>query len=190
MLTGAEIIKRVESGDIFISDFNKEKVNPNSYNLTLSNKLKVYTDPTRLTIHNGKLTVAATNMKCLDMKEDNSTTDITIPDEGFILRPGVLYIGSTNEKTACDSLIPCIDGRSSIGRLGINVHATAGFGDIGFHGKWTLEISVVHPIRIYPNCEICQIYFDEPIGETNIKYHGKYQFQDEPVSSQIFKEYE
>lgn len=186
MLTGAEIIRRVENGDIFISDFNKEKVNPNSYNLTLSNKLKTYgdiyidDDMHKHTIFSG----------ILDMKKDNYTVEHTIPEEGLVLYPGILYIGSTNEKTACDNLIPCIDGRSSIGRLGINVHATAGFGDVGFHGKWTLEISVVHPIRIYPNCEICQIYFDEPIGDTSIKYHGKYQFQDEPVSSQIFKEYE
>lgn len=192
MLTGSEILKRIQKGDIYISDFDKSRINPNSYNLTLSNKLKVYDDVTNIyqSIDHPCVTTDQLHHKYLDMKKDNPTTNIIIPEDGIILEPGVLYLGSTNEKTACDTLIPCIDGRSSIGRLGINVHATAGFGDVGFHGTWTLEITVVHPIKIYPNCEICQIYFYEPVGDCSITYHGKYQYQDSPVESQIFKEYE
>lgn len=174
MLTGDEIINYVNKGDIFISNFNRDKVNPNSYNLTLNNTLKVYDlGPNEY----------------LDIKQPPKTKALTIPEDGLVLYPGFLYLGSTNEKTACNDLIPCIDGRSSIGRLGIFTHVTAGFGDIGFHGKWTLEITVVHPVKIYPNMEICQIYFYKPDGETKIQYHGKYQYQDEATESKISNEF-
>ena len=170
MLTGDSIKNKCMLGDIFISDFDDKKLNPNSYNLTLAPKLKIYKN------------------KVLDMYDNNPTKEIVISDKGYVLKPGVLYIGSTNEYTKCKDLIPCIDGRSSIGRLGIQVHMTAGFGDVGFEGKWTLEITVVHKIRIYPNCEICQIYFEEPNGSTSMKYKGKYQFQTEPIASKLYME--
>ncbi len=174
MLTGSEIIKRVENGDIIITDFDASRINPNSYNLTLNKNLKIYK-------------IGKTGF--LDIKTEPETEDIEISKEGLILQPGELYLGSTNEKTMCNSLIPCIDGRSSIGRLGIFTHITAGFGDVGFHGKWTLEITVVKPVKIYPDIEICQIYFYEPNGDTDIKYNGKYQYQDDAMASQLFKEY-
>lgn len=177
MLTGEEIIHRYSSGDIYIDNFDEKKVNPNSYNLTLANKLKVYATQTYPYSH---------EVVPLDMKADNHTREIIIPEEGLVLIPGTLYIGSTNEYTMCRDLIPCIDGRSSIGRLGICIHVTAGFGDVGFEGKWTLEITVVHPIRIYPNCEICQIYYEEPVGSTGIKYNGKYQGQREATASKMY----
>lgn len=178
MLTGSEILKRVNSGDIIITGFDKSRLNPNSYDLTLNKTLKVYTD------------VEDSSDKFLDMKSLPSTRDITIPDCGLVLKPGILYLGSTNEKTMCNDLIPCIDGKSSIGRLGIFTHITAGFGDVGFHGTWTLEITVVHPIRIYPNTRICQIYFYEPCGDTSIQYNGKYQYQDSATESRMFKDFE
>lgn len=178
MLTGKEIIDRVNSGDIYIDGFDKTKVNPNSYNLTLSDKLKVYTLRKYM---DGTIIP-------LDMAKDNPTEDIYINSNGIVLEPGILYLGSTNEYTACKNLIPCIDGRSSIARLGICVHVTAGFGDIGFRGKWTLEITVVHPVRIYANCEICQIYYEEPTGNTSIQYNGKYQNQKDTMASKMFED--
>lgn len=173
MLTGSEIKNRINNGTISIIPYNESQLNPNSYNLKLSPILKRYTFSDGI----------------LDSRKPNKTETIEIPDSGLILEPGVLYLGSTVEETNCDDLVPCIDGRSSIARLGINVHITAGFGDVGFKGHWTLEITVVHPIIIYPNMEICQIYFEEVIGDTDMKYHGKYQNQNAPQESRLYEEY-
>lgn len=192
MLTGTEIKNRIEKGSITISDFSEENLNPNSYNLTLSPVLKLYdtgfirhtkkSDPNSCVIYgNGYEDV-------IDSAKDNISITMEIPDEGLVLYPGVIYLGSTNEYTESKDVIPCISGRSSIGRLGINIHATAGFGDIGFCGTWTLEISVIEPVRIYPNMKICQIYFYTPTGSTDIKYNGKYMNQSEPISSKLYAE--
>lgn len=169
MLTGLEIKKRLGS-DIIIEPFNENQLNPNSYNLRLHDKLLVYHDNN------------------LDMKKDNPVREITIPEKGLWLYPGELYLGRTVEYTETNNLVPGLDGRSSIGRLGINVHATAGFGDDGFYGFWTLEVSVVKPIKIYPNIEICQIYYHDIIGERK-PYQGKYQNNDKIQSSMLFREF-
>ena len=155
----------IDNGDIQITPFNPENINPNSYNLTLSPILKVYDD------------------KVLDAHKKNKTNRIIIPASGLILQPGELYIGATNEITLTDKYIPVISGRSTIGRLGISVHVTAGFGDVGFKGTWTLEITAVKKVRIYPNDEICQIYWFTPAGDTDVKYDGRYQGQIEPIEA-------
>ncbi len=173
MLTGAEILKRVKEGTIIISEFDEKRLNPNSYNLTLNNLITTYG-----------------YKEILDTKKRNETHDEIISEDGMLLLPGKLYLGSTNEYTESKDLIPCIDGRSSLGRLGINVHATAGFGDIGFKGKWTLEITVVQPVVIYPNIEIAQIYYYIPYGNTSIQYNGKYQNQKGTISSRMYKDFD
>ena len=165
MLTAQKIKEAINNGDIQITPFNPENINPNSYNLTLSPILKVYDD------------------KVLDAHKKNKTNRIIIPASGLILQPGELYIGATNEITLTDKYIPVISGRSTIGRLGISVHVTAGFGDVGFRGTWTLEITAVKKVRIYPNDEICQIYWFTPAGDTNVKYDGRYQGQIEPIEA-------
>ena len=93
-----------------------------------------------------------------------------IPDDGYVLRPGILYLGSTVEEAGSDFYVPCIEGRSSIGRLGISTHVAAGFGDIGFKQRWTLELTVVHPIRIYAGVRICQVYFHCVEGRKEVLY--------------------
>ena len=165
MLTAQKIKEAIDNGDIQITPFNPENINPNSYNLTLSPILKVYDD------------------KVLDAHKKNKTNRIIIPASGLILQPGELYIGATNEITLTDKYIPVISGRSTIGRLGISVHVTAGFGDVGFKGTWTLEITAVKKVRIYPNDEICQIYWFTPAGDTDVKYDGRYQGQIEPIEA-------
>lgn len=164
-LTGSEIIKQVELGNIIITPFDKKAINPNSYNITLNDTLLVYID------------------QILDFKEENATRKIIIPEEGYLLQPGTLYLGRTNEYCKTDKFIPEISGRSSIGRLGIEIHATAGFGDIGFAGTWTLEITVAMPVIIYPNIEFGQLSFTTPYGETDILYDGRYQGQIDPTAS-------
>ena len=168
ILTGQEILRRWHKGnDIKITPFDPKKLNPNSYNLTLFPELKIYTN------------------QIIDPKNPKTET-IEIPKHGLVLRPNILYLGSTNEYTETYNLVPKIDGRSSIGRLGISVHITAGFGDIGFKGKWTLEISVVEPVIIYPNMEICQISYYIPYGDIQ-NYEGRYQNQKTIQESKYFE---
>ena len=157
ILSGKEIRRQIENGRISIEPFDKKLLNPNSYNLRLHNELLVYTDDV------------------LDMKKPLNTKALPIPDDGLVLVPGMLYLGRTHETTFTDSYVPMLEGRSSIGRLGLSIHVTAGFGDIGFDGYWTLEIHCVHPVRIYPFVEICQIYYHIIDGEYDIYSSGKYQ---------------
>ena len=140
IISGLEI-KNMLNKEIFIEPFDDSRLNPNSYNLRLHNELLVY------------------DSHVLDMKVKNETKTISIPPEGLVLEPGIVYLGRTVEYTKTLNHVPMLEGRSSIGRLGIYIHVTAGFGDVGFSGYWTLEISCIQPVRIYPNVEICQIFY-------------------------------
>lgn len=170
ILSGKEIQKRLNN-DIFIEPFNPEQLNPNSYNLRLHNKLLVY-DKTEL-----------------DMKTENIAHEITIPEEGLLLEPNKLYLGRTIEHTRTEKVVPMLEGRSSVGRLGLFIHVTAGFGDVGFSGYWTLEIFCVQPIRIYPGVEICQIYYHDILGEYEKYESGKYQNNTDIQTSMLYKDF-
>lgn len=179
MLSGMRIIEEHCKGNIIFEPFRIEQVNPNSYNIRLTDELMIYDMD-----------------KCggvLDMKKNNPTKILKIPEEGLVLEPGTLYLGRTYEYTETYGFVPVIDGRSSVGRLGISVHITAGFGDDGFQGYWTLEITTVHPIRVYPNVQIGQVYFHTIERATNEKenernYIGKYQDNDGIQASMMYKE--
>ncbi|WCK57073.1 dCTP deaminase (plasmid) [Aneurinibacillus sp. Ricciae_BoGa-3] len=171
ILSGLEIKKRLGK-EIFIDPFNEKQVNPNSYNLKLHNELLVYDEVV------------------LDMKKENQTRKIVIPEEGIVLMPGVLYLGRTVEHTRTENLVPMLEGRSSVGRLGIAIHATAGFGDNGFSGYWTLEIFVIQPVRIYPYVEIGQIYYHEIEGESEKYTSGKYQGNQGIQGSMLYKDFQ
>ena len=203
MLTGEGIKIAVEIGDIMIEDFSESRLNPNSYNLRLGDKLLVYDLPKKHLSMRGSdentpyIAFGNTfyqmdsmddsgNTICLDPKKDNPVIEYHIPEEGFILYPGELYLGTTMEWTFTKRYIPMISGRSSVGRLGIDIHKTAGFGDIGFDGRWTLEIVATVPVRVYPGMEICQIYFENPDGPTGMLYHGRYQKQDDVAASKFY----
>ena len=123
--------------------------------------------------------------KELSMEKKNNTLPVFIPPEGLILYPGVLYIGRTVERTFTDKYIPMINGRSSGGRLGMSIHICAGFGDIGFDGTWTLEITVVEPLRVSPFAEIAQVAYFKPFGKKNILYNGRYQKQIDATASRF-----
>jgi dCTP deaminase len=159
ILTGDEILNRVSTGDIVISPWDEDNLNPNSYNLTLSPEIEVFA-PSQI----------------LDMKKTNKGVRQLIPDSGYLLFPGTLVLGSTIEWTETYNLVPKLEGRSSIARLGLCVHLTAGFGDIGFKGQWTLEMTCVVPIRIYPLIQVCQISYETIEGAVGDRvYDGKYQ---------------
>jgi len=170
ILSGKEILRKMGK-ELLIEPFDEKLVNPNSYNLRLHNELLVYNDD------------------CLDMKKPNPTTSIIIPDEGLVLEPGRLYLGRTVEYTRTDNYVPMLEGRSSIGRLGLFVHVTAGFGDVGFSGYWTLEMHALQPIRIYANVQICQIYYHSIEGEYNKYKSGKYQNNTGIQASMLYKDF-
>ena len=171
ILSGKEILKHMGK-EIIITPFDEKRINPNSYNLSLADELLVY------------------EQEELDMKKPNPTKRIVIPEEGLLLEPNRLYLGRTNEFTKTDRYVPMLEGRSSTGRLGLFIHVTAGFGDIGFAGYWTLEIFCVQPVRIYPNVEICQIYYHDIDGEYDLYSSGKYQNNSGIQASLMYKDFE
>lgn len=171
ILTGKEIQKKLGT-DINIKPYDENLLNPNSYNLRLHDELMVYTSMP------------------LDMKKPNPTGKIIIPETGYTLEPGKLYLGRTLEYTETFNLVPMLEGRSSIGRLGMYIHVTAGFGDVGFKGFWTLEISVIHPLVIYPNVQICQIFYHTVEGEITEYKSGKYQANSGIQASLLYKDFE
>lgn len=181
VLTGAAIREAVASGEIEIDPWVPDHVGPNSVDLRLGDTLKVYSFKNPDAVPN-----ALSRVTELDMRRKNPTRDLHIPKKGFVLQPGQLYLGCTVERTKSDHFIPKVEGRSSVGRLGIKVHLTAGFGDIGFNGRWTLEIEVTHPVRVYAGVRICQVYFSTPHGPITDLYSGRYQGDLEPRASRFY----
>jgi dCTP deaminase len=169
ILSGKEIKLKL-GGDIIIDPFDDRKLNPNSYNLTLHHELMTYEEVV------------------LDMRKANRVRRVEIPSDGLILSPSQLYLGRTVERTETHNLVPMIEGRSSIGRLGLFVHVTAGFGDVGFCGYWTLEMFAVQPVRIYPGVPICQIFYHQLFGEFTEYQSDKYQHNRDIQPSLLFKE--
>lgn len=156
MLVDQTILRHIKHGLIKITPYNEDRLGSNSYDLTLGNQLLIYTD------------------KVLDAKKDNPFKVEDIKPEGFTLLPGELYLGYTAENTYThESLVPQLEGKSSIGRLGISIHCTAGFGDAGFNGHWTLEISVIKPVIVYAGMPIAQIFYFQTLGNVINAYSRK-----------------
>ncbi|MDR3091281.1 MAG: dCTP deaminase [Clostridiales bacterium] len=170
ILSGKSIEKKI-GGDIIIEPYDSKRLNPNSYNLCLHNELLVY------------------DGDVLDMKTPNPASRVIIPQEGRVLKPGRLYLGRTVEYTRTKNYVPMLEGRSSVGRLGLFVHVTAGFGDVGFSGFWTLEIHCVQPIRVYAGIPICQIYYHSIEGDFEEYSGGKYQGNTDIQPSMLFKDF-
>ncbi|MBR4832916.1 MAG: dCTP deaminase [Thermoguttaceae bacterium] len=172
ILSGLEIEKEIAKGNVVVDPFDRSRLNPNSYNLRLHNELLVYDGP------------------ALDMKTPNAYRSIEIPEEGLLLEPGKVYLGRTIEYTETKTLVPMLEGRSSVGRLGLSIHITAGFGDVGFKGYWTLELHCVQPIRVYAGVEICQIYYHTIEGDYVPYDGGKYQNNRGVQASMMYLDFE
>ncbi len=171
ILSGEEI--RAHLGQkIQIEPYDETLLNPNSYNLRLHNELLVYEEIV------------------LDMRRPNRFRRYTIPEDGMVLNPNQLYLGRTVERTETHGFVPMLEGRSSIGRLGLFVHITAGFGDVGFAGYWTLEMVAVQPVRIYPGVPIAQIFYHTIEGAITEYSSDKYQRNKDIQPSLLFKEFE
>lgn len=171
ILSGREI-KRQMGKSIIIDPFEPRQIGPNSYNLRLHSDLLVY------------------DTQVLDMKKENPVKKMTISEKGFVLEPHTLYLARTIEYTKTTEYVPMLEGRSSIGRLGLFIHITAGFGDVGFAGYWTLEMYCIHPIRIYAGVEICQIFYHTIEGDYDHYKSLKYQNNRGVQPSLLYKDFE
>lgn len=174
ILSDSKILEAIAKKEIVIEPYDRDCLGTNSYDVHLGKHLAVYIDPV------------------LDARKHNLIREFEIPEEGFVLMPGTLYLGVTEEYTETHTCVPFLEGKSSVGRLGIDIHATAGKGDVGFCNTWTLEISVSMPVRVYAGMPIGQlIYFavDGDIVNTyNKKASAKYNDRTvKPVESMMWK---
>ncbi len=176
ILTDAAILEEIKSGNIVIEPFNISCLGSNSYD-----------------VHLGKTLAKYVNNE-LDAKKHNKIENFEIPEEGFVLLPEDFYLGVTHEYTESHKHVPFLEGKSSIGRLGIDIHATAGKGDIGFCNTWTLEISVKQPVRVYAGMPIGQLIYFHVQGDVRTSYadkkNAKYNSRvSVPVESMMFKNF-
>lgn len=174
ILTDQKIMEAIESGEIVIEPFRPDCLGTNSYDVHLGKFLAVY---------EGEI---------LDARKHNKIREIEIGEEGIVLQPGTLYLGVTEEYTETHNSVPFLEGKSSVGRLGIDIHATAGKGDVGFCNTWTLEISCVHPVRVYAGMPIGQLIYFKVDGDINNYYNKKenakyIQKTNRPVESMMWK---
>ena len=174
ILSDKRIKEEIEKGTIRIEPFDRDSLGTNSYDVHLGRFLAVYTS------------------RELDARKHNSIEHFEIPDEGYVLQPGVLYLGVTQEYTETHAHVPFLEGKSSTGRLGIDIHATAGKGDVGFCGNWTLEISCKLPVRVYEGMPVGQLIYFPVDGEVEVRYNtkvnAKYSGQpNRPVESMMWK---
>jgi len=174
ILSDKRILELMDKGEIVIEPFHREKLGTNSYDVHLGKHLATY------------------KSRILDAKAHNEIQEIIIPEEGYVLHPGTLYLGVTKEYTETHSAVPFLEGKSSVGRLGIDIHATAGKGDVGFCNTWTLEISCTQAVRVYAGMPIGQLIYFMVDGDIeryyNKKPNAKYnQRTTKPVESMMWK---
>jgi dCTP deaminase len=174
ILSDIQILDEMKKGTIKIEPYHEECLGTNSYDVHLGKTLAIYVDDV------------------LDAKQHNKIEKFEIPEEGYVLQPGKFYLGVTLEYTETHAHVPFLEGKSSTGRLGIDIHATAGKGDVGFCNHWTLEISVHKPCRVYAGMPIGQLIYFDVNGDVKTKYNTKANAKygtrsSEPVESMMFK---
>lgn len=174
ILSDSSILLAIKKNDIVIEPYDRDCLGTNSYDVHLSRYLACYVDDV------------------IDAKKHNKVERFEIPKDGIVLRPGKTYLGSTQEYTETREYVPFLEGKSSVGRLGIDIHATAGKGDVGFCNHWTLEISVSQPVRVYAGMPIGQLIYFKVDGEVEIDYASKTsakynQRTLQPVESMMWK---
>ncbi|HWA29161.1 MAG TPA: dCTP deaminase [Lacunisphaera sp.] len=190
ILTGRAIEARVRSGEIKIEPFRAEQLNPASYDLRLGLNVWVYDAVVRVARHN----MPPKHLpRVLDAREENPGTTTTIGSRGVIVNPGYVYLMHTEEVVCSENLVSVVDGKSSIGRLGVTVHVTAGYIDPGFKGQITLEVATLgQPVRLYAGMLIAQLRFHELIGEvTSYQERGNYTGEASmgPVPSKSWRQF-
>lgn len=174
---------RIKRGDLKIKPFAKESVQPSTYDLYLDEEVRVFDN---------------WNTGVIDVRERSDVSRVVkMSENGFIVHPGEFLLGATVEKfTLPNDIAAKLEGRSSLGRLGLVIHATAGYVDPGFSGWLTFEISNLSrlPIRIYPKMKIAQICFFQMSSPVMRPYGSKalgskYQGQRGPTASRAWMDY-
>lgn len=186
MLADRSIRAAVEQGELKIEPFDEDRLQPASYDVTLDNEFRVFNNH---------------GFVCIDPKESvEPLTEIVrvslvksamIPDY-FVLHPGEFVLGQTVERVVIpDDIVSRIEGKSSLGRVGVLVHATAGFIDPGFEGRLTLELSnqATVPIKLYPGMSIGQLSFQWTDQPVETPYNGKYQGDLSPTASRLHQDF-
>lgn len=185
ILSDQDIRKAILSGHVKIepdSDLALMHIHASSMDLHLGNTFKLYEHSKFAVLDPKKPESFIGNMRTITVGEG----------ESFIVQPGEFVLGVTQEKiTVPDDLVVRVEGRSSLGRLGIIVHSTAGFVDPGFSGTITLEISNLNrlPVALYPGMRVCQLAFEMMSSKAEMPYHkkpgSKYQNQMLPEESRL-----
>ncbi len=186
ILSDRTIRELLAAGRIVIDPLDQQDIQPSSVDLRLDNRFRVFLNHTR---------------RVIDVKQDQTelTEEVVVDDnDAFVLHPGEFALGSTLERVAIpDDLVGRIEGKSSLGRLGLLIHTTAGFVDAGWDGHLTLELSNVAnlPITLYPGMKIGQISFiqmttpaDVPYGASSLG--SKYRGQRGPTPSRFHENFE
>lgn len=196
ILSDSAIRKAVECGDIEIDPFDPARLNPCSYDLTLGDEFAVYNEWVRMDV------TSLVSARCcdglspidieIDIKKEPKAVRFQIPTEGLRLNPGVGYLMATVERIHTKKYVPVLDGKSSLGRLFMKVHETAGYGDVGFVGQYTLEVTVQHPLRIYAGMRVAQMRFHTIVGEVEKPYAGNYtgEAATGPVASKAWRQFQ
>jgi dCTP deaminase len=174
ILTAKKILDEINRKNILIEPFREDSLGPNSYDIHLGRFMITYTD------------------RILDAKERNNIEEIKIPPEGYLLQPSTVYLGVSEEYIETKKHVPVLKGISSVTRLGISVNASSGIGSIGHRNTWTMEITVVQPVRVYHGMPLAQLIFFEVTGEIDISYqkmkNSKYVSRSlRPVESMMWK---
>ena len=155
ILSDTQIRAAMAEGRILVRPFRPDCLGTNSYDVHLGPYLSVYRGA------------------ALDARRPNPVREFRIPKAGFVLVPGQLYLGVTEEYTETHGYVPFLEGKSSVGGLGIDIHSTAGKGDEGFCNYWTLEMSVKLPVRIYAGMPVGQLIYFEISGSVERSYAAK-----------------
>lgn len=176
ILTDEAIKMKLDTGAIVVKPLAHGAVGTNSIDVHLGENILVYTEG------------------IIDPGYEMETKIIKIPKDGLLLQPNRLYLGVTKEYTETHEDVPVLEGKSSVGRLGINIHCTAGFGDVGFCGHWTLEIFVIQQTMVYAGMPIGQIVYHSPFGLPRLGYSHtdrKSSYTDSgepvPIPSRLYK---
>ena len=164
ILTGTEITRQIGLGNITFDPFIEDQINPNSCNYRLGPYLKVF--------------------ESTDDDNNHVFRTVQLPEEGYVLRPGTLYLGHTFEVIGSSKYAMSLIGRSSIGRLGLFLQISANLGHTTSCHQWTLELYCVKPIRVYPQMRIGQVSFWTNSGEV-LQYQGGYTTHNLPTESRF-----
>jgi len=204
VLVDKDIREALRRDDLIIIPFSEHALGTNSYDVHLARRLLTYKPVYELVKrpmmdeYYGGPPSQMKEVAPLDCKVERDVVEHIIGPEGFVLKPGTLYLGVTREFTVTKKHLPYLEGKSSIGRYGLSIHVTAGKGDIGFRGHWTMEMHVIEPLRVYAGMPIGQLIYHEATGTPDVDYASKpsqkysdatYSEDPRPVPSRMFKNF-